>query len=195
MADLRRAGEQDGVDAVVVDDGGAGVAVPLDEVEHAVGDAGVDHHLGDSLATPRRLFGGLPDDGVALDERDRHVPERDGDREVPRGDAADDAARLAAHVGVFRGDLARDDVTVGVPGVAGGPLDHVVGLDHVGPTLAYLLATLFRDDLAELVGAVAEFVVHVPQHLRAVDVRHRTPLLEGLVGGRDGLADVRLGAP
>jgi len=37
-------------------------------------------------------------------------------------------------------------------------------------------------------------VVHVPEDLRAVDVGHRTPLLERLVGGREGTVDVLVGA-
>ncbi len=191
VADLGGAGEQDGADPLVLDDGVAGVAEALDHVEHAVGDARVDHHLGDDLAAPGRLLGGLPDDGVALDERDGHVPERDGDREVPRGDAADDAARLAPHVGVLGGDLRGDHVAVGVPCVAGRPLDHVGGLHHVRAALADLLAALAGDDLAEFVGSVARLVVDVPEHLGPVDVGHRTPLLEGLLRGGDRPLDVR----
>jgi hypothetical protein len=189
LPDLGAPREEDGVD-----DGRSGVAVPLHHVEHAVGDPRVDHQLRDGVGALRRLLCGFPDDGVALDQRDRHVPKRDGDREVPRRDAADDATGFAAHVGVLRRDLARHHVAVGVAGVAGRPLDHVGGLDDVGSPLADLLAALSRDEFAEFVGSVLELRVHVPEMLRAVDVGERAPLLEGRLGRLDRRGHVRLGS-
>jgi len=68
----------------------------------------------------------------------------------------------------------------------------VPGLGHVGFPLGNLFPALLGDDLAEFLVPVTEFVVDVPEVLRAVDVRQRPPLLEGVVGGGDRLADVRL---
>ena len=52
--------------------------------------------LGDVQAGARRLVGELQDDGVAVDERGRELPDRDRDREVPRRDQRDDADGPAA---------------------------------------------------------------------------------------------------
>jgi len=79
-----------------------------------------------------------------------------------------------------------------VAGVAGGPLHHVPGLGDVGFPLAYLFAALFRDDFAEFLVAVPEFVVDVPEVLRAVDVRKVAPLFERVGRGVDRSLDVRL---
>ncbi len=67
-------------------------------------------------------------------------------------------------------------------GVARGPLDHVVRLDDVGAALGNLFAALFGDDFREFLRAVAQFVVDVPEVLRAVDVRERAPLVVRVVG-------------
>jgi len=64
------------------------------------------------------------------------------------------------------------------------------GLDHVGFPLRDLLAALLRDDLAELVSALAQLVVHVPEVLRALDPGELAPLLERRVGGVDRRLDV-----
>ncbi len=122
------------------------------------------------------------------------MPERDCDREVPRGDTADDPLRLAPHIGVLAGDLGRYHVAVGVAGVAGGPLDHVPGLGHVGQPLADLLATLHGDDFAEFLVAVTQLVVDVPEVLCAVDVRERAPLVVGVFCRGQRAVDVGLGS-
>jgi hypothetical protein len=94
------------------------------------------------------------------------------------------------HVGVLRRNLARDHVALRVSGVAGGPLDHVVRLDDVRSPLRNLLAALLRDDFGEFVGALAEFVVYLPEVLGAVDVGEFAPLLERLLGGCECRVDV-----
>ena len=123
------------------------------------------------------------------------MPKRDGDREVPRRDTADDAAGLPAHVGVLRRNLGGYYVALRVAGVAGGPLDHVPRLGHVGFPLGNLLATLLGDDFAQLLVAVFQLLVDVPEVLRTLWVAERLPLLLCGVGGRDRAVDVALCAP
>jgi len=101
------------------------------------------------------------------------VPERDGDREVPRRDAADDAAGLAPHVGVLVRNLRGYHVARRVAGVARGPLDHVPRLGDVCFPLADLLATLLGHYFAEFLVSVFELLVDVPEILGAVDAGER----------------------
>ncbi len=74
--------------------------------------------------------------------------------------------------------------------VARRPLDHVPGFGHVRLSFRDLLATLLRDDLAEFLVALSQFVVDVPQVLRAIDRRQFPPLLEGLVRRLEGRVDI-----
>ena len=76
-----------------------------------------------------RLLRGLPDDGVAADQRERGVPTPHGDREVERGDDADHTERMPGlHHAVVRalrgqgeaGDLARET------GREGADVDHLL---------------------------------------------------------------------
>ena len=55
----------------------------------------------------RHQIGRLEHDRVAVAERRRDLPRRDGDREIPRRDDADDADRLAGHRHVDAGTHAR----------------------------------------------------------------------------------------
>jgi len=79
--------------------------------------------------------------------------------------------------------------------VAGGPLDHMSGLDDVGSALVDLLATLAGDEFAELVGSGFQFLVDIPEILRAVRIREVAPLVGCFVGGPDCAVDIGLGAP
>ena len=67
-----------------------------DEVEDAGRQAGVDEALDQAKRRQRRGRRRLEDDGVAVDERRRHLPGGDGDGEVPGRDRSHHAERLAA---------------------------------------------------------------------------------------------------
>ena len=90
-ADFGRAGEGDLVDVGMLDDGCAGLAVAVDDVEHACGQADFVGDLGEGERGERRVLGGLDDDGVAGGERGRDLPGEHQQREVPGDDLADDA--------------------------------------------------------------------------------------------------------
>ena len=91
-----RAGEGDGVDVGMVEHRLADDrAVAHHEVEHALRRAGALEDVDDRVRAARHEIGRLEDDGVAVGERRRDLPGRNGDREIPRRDDADDADRLA----------------------------------------------------------------------------------------------------
>ena len=105
LPDLGRAGEADlrdvrMLDQPLPDDG----ALADDDVDDALGNAGLERELAEPQRRERRQLRRLQHDGVAARERRPELPRRDVEREVPRRDQADDAERLAErHV-----DAARD---------------------------------------------------------------------------------------
>ena len=97
-------------------DRGAGAG---DEVEDAGRQAGVLQALDELERRERRGRRRLEDDGVAVDERRRDLPRRDGDREVPRRDDGDDAERLAAAEQHRLRRVGRQHVAAEAPALAG----------------------------------------------------------------------------
>ncbi|OAP32994.1 hypothetical protein A8O16_03650 [Sphingobium sp. 20006FA] len=125
-AGLRFAGEGDGVDALRRDDGLSGRigTEAVDEVEHAVGGAGLLHDFGQQGRGSGGFLRRLGDDDIAAGEGGCDLPAEEQQRQVPGRDHADHAQRAAQRVveraaAVGRGafiDLARrgaDDVGEG----------------------------------------------------------------------------------
>ena len=110
LAHLGAAGEDDLADVGVVDEALADDR-PLarHDLEHALGDAGLERELAEADRGERRELGRLEDDGAAGRERGREAPAGDRHGEVPRHDDADDADRL----------LERDVDAARAPGSAG----------------------------------------------------------------------------
>ncbi len=96
LADLGRAGEGDHVHIhVAAERLAGGLAIAGQDIEHAVGQAGLGGELGDADGGQRRLLGRLEDDGIAGGKRRTDLPAGHEQREVPRHDGGDDAERLA----------------------------------------------------------------------------------------------------
>ena len=95
-ADLGRAGESDLVDAGMIDDGRARLAVAVHEVHDARRQADLVHDLGERHRGERRELGGLEHQRVAARERRRDLPREHEQGEIPRDDLADHADRLVA---------------------------------------------------------------------------------------------------
>jgi hypothetical protein len=96
LGDRRGADEADGLDVVVVEDGVDRFLVAVDDIEDAGGQGpGLDEQLGEAHRHAGIALGGLQDEGVAAGDGGAELPERDHGREVERGDAGDDAERLA----------------------------------------------------------------------------------------------------
>ena len=96
LPDRRGAGEGDRVHARVGDEPRADLALAGQQRERVGGDARVAQRLDEHVGAARRLLGRLEHDGVAGGERGGGHPARDRDREVPRRDHRDDAARPVA---------------------------------------------------------------------------------------------------
>ena len=97
----RRADERDGRDVRVLEQRVDGDLVAVDDVEDAVGQAGLLQQLGRRRSTPTDPSrDGFSTKRVAAGDRGRPHPHRHHRREVERRDAGDDAERLADRVDV-----------------------------------------------------------------------------------------------
>ena len=171
-ADLGRAGEADLRDVGMLDEALADDrALADDDVEHALGDPGLERELGEPERGERRQLRRLEHDGVAAGERGAELPRRDVEREVPRDDQPDDAERLAErHV-----DAARDGDRLAVLLVDGAGVEVEDVGDHadLAARAGDRLADVLRLDPREL------FVV-------LLDERREPAQQPAAVGGRDG---------
>ena len=90
----------------------------------------------------RRVLGGLPDDGVAAQQRRHEVPRRHRDREVARRDDRRDADRLAEGEELLVGHLAGDGLAVQAPALAEEEVARVDDLLDLAERLGVGLADL-----------------------------------------------------
>ena len=97
------------------------------------------------LGGGRRVLRGLPDHGVAAQQRGDQVPGGDRDREVAGRDDRGDAHRYAEREELLVGHLARDGLAVEPPSLAQEEVAGVDDLLHLAARLAYRLADLARD--------------------------------------------------
>jgi hypothetical protein len=100
-----RAREGDGLHVGVADERRADLALAGQQRDRSRGHAARAQGLDEHRPAARRLLGRLEDRRVARGQGGRRHPEGDGDREVPRGDDADDAAGPVAQVVALPGDL------------------------------------------------------------------------------------------
>ena len=97
-ADAHRAGEGDHVGPRIFREDLAGrIAIAGDDVEDAVGYAGLAGQFGHADRGARGEFGRLQHDGAAAADRPWHALGRDDEGKVPGRDDADDADWLAQH--------------------------------------------------------------------------------------------------
>ena len=168
------AGEGDLVDARMVHERRAGLAVARDHVEHALRQTGLERQLAEPQCGERCLLGRLQHDRAARRERRAGLPRRHQEREVPGDDLAGHAHRLLARVAVHaalgdRQHLARD-----ARGPAG-EVANVLGRQlHVHPLRELdRLAVVERLELRELVGVRVDRVGQ--REHRARPLRGRDP--------------------
>jgi len=78
----------------------------LDKVNNSRGEFGFNKQFNQLMGTYRGFFRRLEDNGIAFQQGRQNRPERDRDREVPRGNTPDNPFRLAQNKGIFVGDFA-----------------------------------------------------------------------------------------
>ena len=142
-----------------------------DDVDDALGDAGVERELGEPERREGRQLRGLEDDRVPAGERRPELPGGDVQREVPWDDQPDDAERLAkGHV-----DAAGDGDRLAVALVDGAGVEVEDVGDHGD------LGAGAGDRLADVLGLDARELLAV-----LLDQRSKTAEQARAVGGRNG---------
>ena len=126
------------------------------DVDHADREPRVLERFDEPQRAQRRVLGRLDHHRIAGHDRREDLPGRDGDREVPRRDAADDAERLAHGHRPLVAQLARHRLAERAATLAGDELPHVDCFLDVAPSLGEHLAHLPGHELRERLLAVLE---------------------------------------
>jgi hypothetical protein len=147
--------------------------------------------FGQRPGTAGHQVGGLQHHAVAEGQRGCDLPGRNGNGEVPGGDEADDADRLAgdfhADVGAHRGhDLARE-----AQAFAGEELEDVAGAGGFADAFGAGLAFFARKQGTEFFLAGEDFAADLVERIGACLDAAGGPGREGGGGSSHGIVDVR----
>ena len=188
---VARAGERDDRDVGMLHEALAdGSPTAVDDVDHAVGDAGLDEELDEPLPERGCVRGRLEDDGVSGDERGRDLPGRDRDREVPRRNDADHADRHPdRHLELVR-ELGRGRLPEEAPAFAAHVVAHVDRFLHVATRLGAHLPHLVRHEVRQFGLVVGHKLREAVEDLAAFRRRDEPPLRERLLRHLDRAIDV-----
>src|SRR5579862_2418144 len=159
------------------------------DVQHALGDPGLEGELAEAHRRERCQLRGLDHDRVAAGEGRADLPRRDVEREVPRRDQADDAERFAErHV-----DAAADGDRLAVVLVdgAGVEVQHLRDHPDLAPRAGDRFADVARLDARELLVVLFDERRKPPQQPGAVDRRNGPPRWESRVGAGNRLVGLR----
>ena len=184
--DRGRADERHGLDVRVGEQTVDGDLVPVEHVEHPVGQA----RLGPQPRHPQgrrwHLLTRLEHDRVARGDGDREEPHRHHGREVERADDRHRAQRLPdrGHVDPRRGVLG--EPTLEQVWDAAGELDDLLATGHLTPGVGQHLPVLRRDQFGQLTSAGIEQLAEPEQHPGAPGQRGVPPGRERRLGRGDG---------
>src|SRR6266487_14245 len=168
-----------------------GAAGAENNVDDAFRQARVVERLDEAQRAQRSITGGLDDDSISRDERREHFPGWDGDGEVPRRDAGDNANGIthgdARLIGKFDGDAVAEETASFTAHVVG----HVDAFLHVTAGLFEYLAHFLRHGTRQFLFAAQEQFAGAIEYLTAFGCWHEPPLIKGSASGGDG--GIRLG--
>ncbi len=188
--DRGRADEGDGLDVRVLQEAVHGHLVAVDDVEDAVGQAGLRKELGDLQGRRRVLLGRLEDEGVAGRDGDREHPHRHHGRKVERRDARDDTQRLADRGDVdAAGDLGRQ-LALQLHGDPARQVDDLQAARDLAQRVAVHLAVLGGDQLGNRVAVGVEQRAELEEDRGALGEGRGAPGRVGVLGGGDGRVDL-----
>jgi hypothetical protein len=175
-------------DAGVVKDGFDSGAVALNDIENAVGEAGLLEEFGESEWGEGDLLRGLENEGVAAGDGDGEHPHGNHGGKVEGGDACDHAERESAGVAIdawadFE-EFAGDELWEGA-----GVFDDFETFFDTGFGFGGELAVFARNEEGEFVDILFDEVFEFEEDLDAVFDREGRPRGESLVGDGDDAID------
>ena len=193
LNDVRHRGgadEGDGVDPGVGEDVGDQVAITCEDVEHAVGQAGLLVEAGDDQRRGGRRGGGLQDEGVAGGHGDGVHPHRHHDGEVEGADARDHADGLADGVDVDAGGDVEGVFALQRDVDAAGKIEGFAATLDLADGVGVVLAVLLDDRLGQLVLVGEHQLAHLEHDGGALGEGNLGPFLLGRLGAGDGVVEV-----
>ena len=167
LRDRRRADERDRRDVGMLEQRVDRDLVAVDDVEDAVGHAGLGEQLGREDRRGRVLLGRLEHERVAARERRRPHPHRDHRREVERRDPGDDAERLADRVDVDPGRGLLGEAALEQRRDPAAELDHLEPARDLAERVGGDLAVLEREQPREVLAVVVEELADAEEELGA----------------------------
>lgn len=189
--DAHRTGEAHGIDLPGVDDGLADLTTAAHhQVEHAGREARPGDDLGDGPGAARHQVGRLDHHAVAEGQRRGDLPGRDGDGEVPGGDQADHAQRLAGDLDADPGADRLQRLASLAQALAGEELEDIAGTGDFADGFRQSLALLAGQQRAELFAAGEDFQADLFQRIGTRLNAEAGPGREGAAGGGDGLLNL-----
>ena len=186
----RGADEAHGRDVGMGQDGVHCVLAAVDDVDHALGHARLQHQLGDRQRAGRVLLRGLEDEAVAAGDGERSHPERDHGREVEGRDAGADAQGEADGEEV---DAAADlvaEIALHQLRQAAGELDHLEPAGDRALRILDRLAVLVGDEASQAVDVMVEQLLEAEHHPHAAEQGRGGPVRESGLGRLHRAVDV-----
>ena len=156
---------------------------PVRRVAEALRRAGED--LADGQRRERRLLRGLPDHGIAADQRQGRVPGEGGDGEVEGGDDSADAQGMPGLAHGMARPLRGDGEAIELARETDGEIADVDHLLHLAQPFLQDLAAFQGHQPAEALLRRAQLLAEEPHQLAPARCRHLAPGAEG----HDALGD------
>ena len=160
-----------------------GAAAAVDDVEHAIGHAGVHQRLDQIVDGKRGVGGRLDDAGVARYQRGEELPARNGHGKVPRRDHAHHAQGHADAHGELVLELAGGGFAEEAAAFAGDIKRFVDRLLDVAPGFGQHLAHFAGHVVGELLLALAQKLTGAEEDFGALGRGHQAPGGKGFFGG------------
>ncbi len=165
----------------------------MQDLEHAVRQAGLLPQLGDQQGRGGIALGGLEDERVAGGDRNRGHPQRHHDREVERSDARHHAKGLAKGVHVDASGKLVGELPLELLSDPAGELDDLEAAAYLALGVREHFAVLGGDQPSKVVGVGGYELAELEQHRRALGQGHIAPRVRGLPRRRDGDLQVLIG--
>ena len=174
------------------EDVGDQVAVAGDDVEQAVGKAGLLVEASNDQRGAGDDRGDLEDEGVARGQSDRVHPHGDHGREVEGADAGDDADGLTQGVHVHTGRGLVSELTLEGGVDSAGEVDGLATAGDLTEGVAVGLATLAHDGVGDLVLMLDDELAELEHDVHALGQGGATPFLLCVTGDLNDMVEAML---
>jgi hypothetical protein len=163
--------------------------VALNDVEHAVRQAGLLVVIRQAQGEGGVLLRRLEDEGVAAGDRHRRHPQGDHRREIERRDSGDHAERLPNRMAIDAAAYVFGEFALEEMRNAAGELHHLDAAGDRALGVRHGLAVFLGEQRRQLVDIAFQQILQAEQHPRASERRCRCPGGKGRLGRRHGGID------